>query len=455
MSTERGHSKRRRLRPLVTALSLALTLVTVCVGFAAAASPRPPAGTADGVPLTRYPTPPSLAPSVYQAPADSAELVVPETAPRIGLTQTLTPRLYLPLVTRDRLPVSSRLGFNTALHPITTYPEVASLNAGWYADWTTKTNPIVLPGMSYIQTIRVHQKLTCDFNSTDSADRSLCPYVTPYDYQFWPDANTIVAIAHDHPGTTWVIGNEIERRDWCNASSPDTGRCTSIGRQDEILPEVYAVAYHDLYQLLKTADPTARVANGALVQISTLRMEYLTLMWNAYLQHYGVPMPVDVWNMHAFILREVHNEWGAGIPTGLPANSVGYQDNGENHMNLALVAQEVQTMREWMKERGQQNKDLMITEYGVLLSHLAFLMDPTNVQNFMLGTFNVFLNTKNCTWGTPNDECRLVQAWAWYSLDDNYYNPYSQLFNPSTFEITATGRAFRDYSRANAAQLSR
>ena len=222
-----------------------------------------------------------------------------------------------------------------------------------------------------------------------------------------------------------------------------------------MLPEAYVVVFHNLYQLLKAADPTARVAIGGVVQISSLRMEYLTAIWNAYQSRYRVPMPVDVWNIHTFILREVHNEWGAGIPVGLSDNSVGYQDNGENHLNPALVAQGVRTMREWMRDRGQQNKDLIISEYGVLLSHLASLVDPANVQNFMLGTFNFFLNTRDCTLGNTQDECRLVQAWAWYSLDDNYYNPYGQLFDPSTYQITATGRVYRDFSRANAAKLWR
>jgi hypothetical protein len=455
MGTDRACNKVTRLRPLVVALGLALIVVMVFVGLAAASSPVPPTGTGDDIPLTRYLTPPSLAPSVYPAPAASSGLATPVAAPRINLAQTLTRTLYLPIIMRDWLPVSRRLGFDLAISPMLTYPEVASLNAGWYADWSTKANPVLLPGMSYVQTIRVHQKLSCDLNNTNSADRLLCPYAIPYDYQFWPDANTIAAIAHNHPGAIWVIGNEIERRDWCNAINPDTGLCTSIGRQDEILPEVYAVAYHDLYQLLKTADPTARVANGGLVQISDLRIEYLTLIWNAYLDIYKVPMPVDVWNIHAFILREVHNDWGAGIPVGLPIDSVGYQDNGENHMNVAYVAQEARKMREWMKERGQQNKDLIVTEYGVLLLHMAYMTNQTNVQNFMLGTFDVFLNTKNCDLGNPNDACRLVQAWSWYSLDDNYYNPYSQLFDPSTHQITATGRAYRDFSRANAYQLSR
>jgi hypothetical protein len=46
-------------------------------------------------------------------------------------------------------------------------------------------------------------------------------------------------MAASRPGLTWIIGNEIERRDWLNSGGGSSG-------QNEIIPEVYTVAYHDL-----------------------------------------------------------------------------------------------------------------------------------------------------------------------------------------------------------------
>ena len=41
-------------------------------------------------------------------------------------------------------------------------------------------------------------------------------------------------------------------------------------------------AYHELYTLIKGADPTARLAIGGVIQATPLRLEYLTKVWNEY-----------------------------------------------------------------------------------------------------------------------------------------------------------------------------
>jgi hypothetical protein len=50
--------------------------------------------------------------------------------------------------------------------------------------------------------------------------------------------------------------------------------------------------------------------------------------------------------------------------------------------------------------------------------------------------------------GHPLDGNRLVQRWAWYSLNDKRFEGYpvrSHLFDPSSKEITSLGMAFEDY----------
>jgi len=117
-----------------------------------------------------------------------------------------------------------------------------------------------------------------------------------------PNANTIAAIARAVPGSLWLIGNEPDR----------------IALQDDVIPVQYARVYHQAYETLKQADPTALVAIAGVVQPTPLRLKYLDAVLAAYQQLYSAPMPVDVWNVHNFILREERGSWGAEIPPGLP-----------------------------------------------------------------------------------------------------------------------------------------
>jgi len=106
-----------------------------------------------------------------------------------------------------------------------------------------------------------------------------------------------------------------------------------------------------------------------------------------------------------------------------------------------------------MKDRGQQDKPLIVSEYGVLYSHIPEVQTAQQVQDWMIGTFDYFLNTKDCSLGTVADKCRLVQRWAWYSLNDNGqgsgFNQFTNLFDPNTFQITGTGLRYREYSLKN------
>ena len=139
------------------------------------------------------------------------------------------------------------------------------------------------------------------------------PYVDPYTYTFTPSLQTLANLAVQYPGQLWFAGNEIERRDWW-FEKPD-GSLGSLGR-GEILPEVYARAYQDIYTAIKAADPIAKIANGSVILPSPLRLEYLTKMWDAYYELYNAPMPVDVWQIHMYLIQEKRFDWGADIPAG-------------------------------------------------------------------------------------------------------------------------------------------
>lgn len=345
-------------------------------------------------------------------------------------------RIYLPLVTRDYGPRSSRLGFCAVAQDISKYKEVNKLAAGWYLRFAADSAAPRPLGMDHIQVVRLHQLTTCWPQRV--RDRAVCPYVNPYAYVITSPVDGmsgITQIARDNPGTLWLIGNEMDRRDWDG------------GGQDEMLPELYARAYHEIRQTIKTADPTAQVAIGGMVQTTPLRLEYLNKVWGAYATRYGVNMPVDVWNVHNFIFREYWDEYGADIPPGSNAQvGVEYLDAQQNDMEV--FARQIGWFRQWMKDHGQQQKPLIVSEYGIVYRH-ANLNRLSVVQTFMTQTFDYFMNTKNCTLGYAADECRLVQRWAWYSLDDNdpLFNDYAYLIDPNTGLLTATGQTFAAYAQ--------
>ncbi|NTV37699.1 MAG: hypothetical protein HGA82_00640, partial [Anaerolineales bacterium] len=260
---------------------------------------------------------------------------------------------------------------------------------------------------------------------------------------YWPLA---------HRGSLWLIGNEIDRRDWAIPGG-------TLG-QDEILPELYAVAYHDIYQTIKAADPTAKVASGGIIQPTPLRLEYLTRAWDNYKSLFGTEMPVDVWNVHNFILQEQLWSYGAGIPPGIDAQTGVVYASDLSHVDMILFDNQIRAFRQWMKDRGQQNKPLIVSEYGVLYpdDHLGIDFGPAVVQDFMIKSFDYFLYTKDCDLGLVSDDCRLVQRWAWFNLagvePEWGINDHVALFDHDTHQITTTGIKYRDWSLSHLQELA-
>jgi len=225
------------------------------------------------------------------------------------------------------------------------------------------------------------------------------------------DRSAISAAIQANPGSIWRIGNE-----------PD-----SIW-MDNCTPVQYARVYHELYHVVKAEDPTARVAFGGLVQATPLRLLYLEQVWQAYQSLYGAEMPVDVWTIHSFILPEVRNSWGAEIPPGMGAYAhLGIPYEIRDHDDLDIFAQRFFDFRQWLADHGQRDKPLMVLEYGILMwseimDEDGNDFDDDRVIAFMYATFDFFLTATDPDVGYPADGDRLVQAWAWYSLDDNVYH---------------------------------
>ncbi len=294
--------------------------------------------------------------------------------------------------------------------------DVAQLGAGWYVDANPPACATSPDGMDQALIIKVHTWL---------------------DTPGWPWLDKMI---ENHPGALWLVGNE-----------PD---CIN---QDNLLPEQYAHVYHDVYTGIKERDPTALVSPGGIVQPTPLRLQWLDRVLAEYTSVYTdtEAMPVDVWNIHNAILNEVNhlcdpdNAWGADIPPGIDACE-GVLREMEDNDRTDIFEQQLWTFRKWMADRGYAGWPLIITEFGVLMP-----VDADRVNAFMDWTFD-FLQTATSTDppGDPEDGNRLVQRWAWFSLDNPPYdfndpqpNTFNgNLFDPYTTEITGYGLNFKTHT---------
>ncbi|MBI5033471.1 MAG: hypothetical protein HZB51_23360 [Chloroflexi bacterium] len=338
-------------------------------------------------------------------PTRTRTLEAPTVIPSIT-SITFTPTPILP--TRTPQPIDSTLyqgrtrwGVGVALGPITRY-NVAPLRLGWYLDWKTLLDPFQSANTDYAQVVRL---------KTGTLD---------------PDADTLTKIARRNPGSLWLIGNE-----------PD------VKWQDNVEPTAYARLYHQAYQAIRLGDPTAQMAIGGVAQPSPLRLRYLEQVLESYRQQFHAEMPIDVWNIHNFILREERGSWGVDIPPGITDNQ-GLLYEVDDSGNLEAFKKQIVDFRRWMAERGYRHYPLIVSEYGIPMPE-DYGFPQERVTDFLYNTFKFFLTAQDSFLGYPADDNRLVQRWCWYSLDDTNYAT-GRLFDLATRQITATGTAWADYA---------
>ncbi len=342
---------------------------------------------------------------------------------------------------------------------VTTSPEtsfiVPIIGAGVFYRWSAVwQGPLPENGAELMHMIRPRQRKT-----------STGEYLPEWYSKIRLDEDLAEIIRSD-PGAVWMVGNEPER-------GPNPGE-TYTPRTDDIHADIYAEAYHDIYHFIKGVDPTARVANAGLIQITPMRLQYLDMMWDAYLQKYGVPMPVDVWTMHAYVLPELtqtgepNNIASAALGTDL---ALGKRDSGRDaskcadpdvycyaeHDDPSLLEEQVVAMRQWMKERDQQDKPLVVTEYGTLYQYFikedgtcrirddnGECFTPERVSKFMLETFDYFNHARDPNLGMTTDNNKLVQQWIWYGAW-NWDVASADLLLNDLQTLSLMGETFRDH----------
>jgi hypothetical protein len=276
-----------------------------------------------------------------------------------------------------------RMGVNV-WGDITQY-DLRTQRIAWYLDWTYRVNPARPSGLRYVQVVRVGDS-------------------------FWPPdwAKLEQAIAAN-PGSSWLIGNEPDH--------PNQDNCT---------PVKYAERYAECYTFIKTYDATAQVSPAGITQVTPLRLRWLDAVLAAYAAaHANAALPADFWNIHVQTLCETAG-YGAGAPPGLEAFQAteGRCPTVEDAANVEVFTAQVVDFRTWMLQRGYRNRRLIISEFGVLQPSGCFYLGWDNkaagdemVRAYMNQTHAYLLSARSSTMGLVSDRNRLVQEWAWYSLD--------------------------------------
>lgn len=334
-------------------------------------------------------------PHIATPAEDETQPAGPATAPPPAVIPTLTPRQAEAL---------GRVGVAGALE----HAEPAArlgLRFGHFTFWGVSSRAPDVPGLTVWQTVRLGRE--------PAAKR-------------WPAVRDEMAAAlRERPGEFWLVGNE-----------PD------VVWQDNVTAEAYAEAYHDIYTFIKERDPTARVAAGGIALPTPLRLAYLEAVLDAYHARYGEPMPVDLWAIHLFVLREEADSWGIGIPPAMTAPA-GQLYEIADHGDMELMKAYVGAFREWMAARGYADKPLAVTEFGILLPE-DYGFPPELVRQYMIDAFDYF-RTATGPHGLAADDGRFVQYAFWYSLYDDGDYPTGNLFDGARDTLTPLGQAYLQY----------
>lgn len=279
------------------------------------------------------------------------------------------------------------------------------LRSGHFTFWRVRPDTINVPGLTIWQTVRLGQI---------------------GEQEEWPAVHDVIEdTIQAHPGSFWMVGNEPDVR-W----------------QDNVTAEAYAEAYHDIYHFIKVRDPAAKVGAGGIALPTPLRLAYLDRVLEIYRTTYGEPLPVDLWSIHLFTLREESDSWGIGIPPGM-SETTGQLYEIADHGNIDLIKTHIVAFRKWMAANGYGEKPLAVTEFGILLPE-DYGFPPEFVQNYMRMAYDYFLSATGES-GQAADGGRLVQYAFWYSLYDDGDYQTGNLFDGETGALTELGKAFIQY----------
>lgn len=325
-------------------------------------------------------------------------------------------------------------------------------NLGWFVNFGVWGLPCP-EAVEFVPIIRIKQQ------------KIGCTRLSGYDFSPALTDSELGAVIRRRPGALWIVGNEPDR-----GPNPEDTECTDYRSQDDTAPEVYARAYAEAYGFIKRIDPTAQVATAGLVQVTPGRLQYWDIVWRTYQALYGMDMPVDAWSMHLYAMPEAR--WD-GQPNSTANVAIGTdpalairESNGipercpdpnvycyAEHDDMTEFARQVVLMRQWMKDHGQQNKPLLLTEYSILYPH--YIQDefgnsftPARVAAFADNSLRYLDTAADPALGYPKDGYRLVQRWLWFSVQLKGVGYVSNLLNDALTDMTVVGQTFANRAAA-------
>jgi hypothetical protein len=317
--------------------------------------------------------------------------------------------------------------------PFTSY-DLSTMGIGSYIDFGNNRNSSVPANIDYFRVLYI--------GANFASDKAYLP-----------------AWLEKYPGSTWILGNE-----------PDS----EVTYQDHLAADVYAQRFFVLATIVRQLDPTAKIGFGAIIQATPVRLYYLTLAMNKLVQLAGSAAKahalIDFYPIHAYNLNEgtpLYNQngkmitWGAGVPTGYnaatwPAPELIHPEWGETYKtyDINIFKTRVIAFRQWMKDQGEQDKPMWITEYGSLFppeGNPYLYASDNDSGNYMVQTYDFMLGYKDPSIGYASDDYRLVQKWTWYSLNDARTHFGGALYNSVTQRLTPVGEMFFAYNPSTTA----
>lgn len=383
-----------------------------------------------------------------------------DSGPQSGtysITQTLLSSATFP---------NFRFGVSAWGHHLSDYDLISNFGVGLYQDFGARSTTVAqMDGAEHIQMLRLSQS-----RPNDPADPN-DPIITcgpDYGYSLSFDLDDepggLGPLVAARPGALWIVGNEPDRR----------------LVQDDICPQQYAEAYHDVYHFIKQRDPSAQIAVAGLVEITPGRLQYLDIVLDTYIQKYGSAMPVDVWTMHIYIISEssqgdahiaVGTDPELAIPLSFECDDPDSYCYAE-HDDIDIFIKQIRMMRQWMKDRGYQNTPLLLTEFGVLLPYHYYgtcedkfcpsnpppdygcfcdtngeTFHPQRVADFAEATLDYLLSAKDQDLGYPFDNHRLIQQFVWFSVYTDGSGGASNLLEETemSYLLTVVGQRWNNY----------
>ena len=204
--------------------------------------------------------------------------------------------------------------------------------------------------------------------------------------------------------TVFFVGNET----WTEGTKTDT-----VGN--------YLQAYYDCYQTIKNINPNYKVAIAAMRSASDYAFYSDFRYW--YLHYHKTPPPIDAYRINIY--------------------------SG----NVTFFDAQVRQVRQKMKDWGDQDKDLIITESCARYSDNAQTLPQ--ILDYITGSASVDKNL-----GKASDGYKMVQKFGWFSLNSDRIYPECSLFNPTQHSLPApppirsrlslAGQAFVDWMAAHA-----